>query len=137
MGIQSHRRGRIARRGTRTGDGPDHFRMAERRGHPVILKRAGRVHAFVLQKQLFRIHPHLLRQSAGLLQERLTLAHADLVFVGTKVQQFPEPPHARKIQPVVARPPAFTKITQLVRHLDSVPVVSHVEQVAARRALEK
>jgi hypothetical protein len=70
--------------------------MAEGGCHPVVFKGSGRVKTFILQKKTCRIHSQLCRQSAVLLQKRLAFADADLVFIGTEIQQLTKPPHAGK-----------------------------------------
>ena len=111
--------------------------MAERGGHAVVLERAGRVHAFVLQEQRFGIHAEFGCESAGVLKQGLALADSDFVFIGTKTNQLPEPPYAGKIQGIIAGGPAGREVAQLFRKLDGVPVVFDVDRVAAIGALEQ
>ena len=113
MGIQGHRGGCVSGRGAGTGGGTNHFGVAERGGHAVILERAGWVHPFVLQEQPVRIHTQILSESAGGLQECLAFADTDFVLIGAEIQQFTEPPHAGKIQPIVSCGPTLAEVTEL------------------------
>ena len=109
MGVERHRGGRVAGRGTGTGLGPHHRGVAERRGHAVVLERPGGVQPLVLQEQALRLHPQMLGDGAILLEDRLALADGDLVLIRAEVQQLAEPPDAGEVQRLIPLGPALAE----------------------------
>jgi hypothetical protein len=136
MRVQSNRRRSIARGCAGAGLCADHFCMAERRRHSVILERAGGIQPFVLEKQSARLHIDIFGDRVILLKDGLAFADGDFVFIVAEIEQLAESPHAGEVERVVFGGPPPRKIAQLVGNTNSIPVVLDIEQLAALRALE-
>ncbi|MBA7715591.1 hypothetical protein ES703_124642 [subsurface metagenome] len=83
--------------------------MTERRRHPVIFERAGRIQPFILQKQTPWFHIDIFSHSIVLLQDSLPFADGYFIFIFTEAQQLAESPDAGKIQQIISGRPALGK----------------------------
>ena len=136
MCVQSHRRRSIARGCAGAGLCADHFCMAERGGHSIILERAGGIEPFVLEKKSAGLHIDVFGDRVVLLKNGLAFADGHFVFIVAEVEQLAESPHAGEVERVVPGRPASGEVAQFVRNTNSAPVVPHIQQLAALGTLK-
>ena len=113
----------VAGGGTRSHFGSDHAGMCRRGSHPVVFKTAGRIQAFVLQEQPTRIHSDVFAHRGILLQDGLTFADRDVVFVRGKRQQLAKPPDSAVIERIASICPFGFEFPQGFRNGQFVPLV--------------
>lgn len=119
--------------GARTGGTlrTQHIGVGDRGAHAVVFEAARRIHPFVLQVQLAGVHAHKFSDRVGLLQQRLAFADRHDFTLRDERQQFMETPHARKSDRIGSfRPPGF-EFTQVFWDFQTVPVIRHIQKVAA------
>ena len=105
--------------------------MAEGRRHAVVFETARWVHAFVLQEQSAGRDADVSGHAFGRVKESLAFAHGDALLKRNKGQQFVEPPHAAEAMRVGAPGPFFFEAVQRFWHRQAIPIVDHVDQIAA------
>ena len=136
MCVQSNRRRSVARGCAGARLCADHFCVAERGGHSIILERAGRIQPFVLEKQSAWLHIDIFGDRVILLEDGLAFADGHFVFVVAEVEELAESPHAGEVERVVPGRPASGEVAQFVGNANSIPVVPDIQQLATLRALE-
>ena len=135
--VDGERGARVARGGTGGPLRPDHPGMCEGGRHAVVFERARRVEALILQMQPAGLHAHEPTHAVRHGEQRLPLADRDHAFARGKRKQLVKPPHARIRERIAAAHPLALKDLERRGRPEPVPVVRHVEQVAARRTARK
>ena len=105
--------------------------MGECGGHAVVFEAPGRVHPFILEPEPAGVHPHILADLVGDLEERLALADRDDLVGRRKRQKLAEPPDAREVQWVEPVGPLGLELGEAAGDGQSIPVVDDVDEVAA------
>ena len=105
--------------------------MGRRGAHSIVLKRPGRVHAFVLEEEVPLVHPGVLRHAAGVLQDGLAFADSHAFLQVGKGQQIVELPHAAETLRHVAHRPVLFDFLERFRDRQFVPLVRNIEQIPA------
>ena len=109
--------------------------MREGGRHAVVFEAARRVHPFVLQIEVRAPQADELGHGRGVLEQGLPFADRDdLLRLGER-EEFVEPPHAAEGERLEAARPFLLEPGERLGRLEPVPIVLHVEQAAALRAL--
>jgi hypothetical protein len=87
--------------------------------------------------QAIRPKPNVLTDLIRGLEERLAFANGDDLSGGDERQQLVESPNAAERQRVVAATPLGLKVSEVARRVESVPVIGHIDQIPAGRAIDK
>ena len=98
---------------------------------PLSLKLPDGFMPFVLQMQLAAAEADELGHGRGVLQQRLPFADGDHLLGRGERQQLAKPPDAAEAERVEPPRPLRLEGGERLRNRQAVPVVGHVEQVAA------
>jgi hypothetical protein len=114
--------------------GADGAGMREGGRHAVVLERTRGIHPFVLQVESAGMEADIRGDRVGLLEESLPFADRYHGIRRGEGQQLMKPVNATEAQRLVAAAPHFLEIAERLWRPGPIPLVYHIQQVAALRA---